>query len=217
MVWKLAFFFFFFQNSETQKWFLSSVKWAEESWPPRLCLWCFYLATWHVAGTGWPSESGRYGKASVWSEVIRLSSYKRLLGRLINGARRLWSLYSQHYYHLCTLWCCQALLCVEAWMQQKLKSQWNLSNRPSLQFIIRFLLWSIWTKSGAELSKILMLIFYCGQCGYVNNISVVCLWLWREKCQFEGNSSLLLYLPLFMSSWKACTLIDVVHWKPILH
>lgn len=49
-----------------------------------------------MAGAGWPSESGRYGKASAWSWVIRL----HLLGRLITRARRLWSLYSQHYYHL---------------------------------------------------------------------------------------------------------------------
>lgn len=54
-----------------------------------LCLWYFYLAAPLMAAAGWPSESGRYGKASVWSKVIRLSSHMQLLGHLITRARRL--------------------------------------------------------------------------------------------------------------------------------
>lgn len=36
-------------------------------WPQQHRLQCFYLAVQHMAGAGWPSESDRYGKASVWS------------------------------------------------------------------------------------------------------------------------------------------------------
>lgn len=91
-LWTHVFFFF----SWTEQCLYHQSHGQGQAGPQQQCLQCFYLAVRHMAGAGWPSESDRYGKASACSWVIRL----HLLGRLITRARRLWSLYSQRYYHL---------------------------------------------------------------------------------------------------------------------